>query len=425
MGKNIGFISTRFSGTDGVTMEASKWATVLRQKGHQCFWCAGELDRTPERSYLIPEAHFQYEKNRWINERIFGRKGRKSNVTETMHAIKSLIKLQIQEFVEQYSIDLLIPENALTIPMHVPLGIALAEFISETQFPTIAHHHDFYWERSRYLINAVGEYLRMAFPPNLSNIEHVVINSDAQEQLALRTGISSVIIPNVLDFENPPPGKTDNGADVYKSLDLTPDDVIILQPTRIVQRKGIEHAIELVKELGDPKFKLLISHEAGDEGLQYAEWLIDDASKNGVDLRFINTKVSDPLNEENGRNRVLTLWDIYPYADFITYPSLYEGFGNAFLEAVYFKKPMLINRYSIFIRDIEPMGFELVVMDGYLTRKHIERVREIIESTELRENMVNHNFDIAKRHFSYAVLRKRLSYLLNIFFGEQSSVCYT
>jgi len=135
--------------------------------------------------------------------------------------------------------------------------------------------------------------------------------------------------------------------------------------------------------------------------------------------------VSDPLNEENGRNRVLTLWDIYPYADFITYPSLYEGFGNAFLEAVYFKKPMLINRYSIFIRDIEPMGFELVVMDGYLTRKHIERVREIIESTELRENMVNHNFDIAKRHFSYAVLRKRLSYLLNIFFGEQSSVCYT
>ena len=106
MAKNIGFISTRFAGTDGVTMEASKWANVLRKKGHKCFWCAGELDRTPERSYLVPEAHFQYEKNRWINERIFGRKGRKSSVTETLHAIKSLIKVQIREFVEKFAIDL-------------------------------------------------------------------------------------------------------------------------------------------------------------------------------------------------------------------------------------------------------------------------------------------------------------------------------
>ena len=31
MVKNIGFISTRFSGTDGVTMETSKWAEVLRK----------------------------------------------------------------------------------------------------------------------------------------------------------------------------------------------------------------------------------------------------------------------------------------------------------------------------------------------------------------------------------------------------------
>ncbi|MGD9214669.1 MAG: glycosyltransferase family 1 protein, partial [Desulfobacteraceae bacterium] len=249
MGKNIGFISTRFAGTDGVTMEAGKWATVLRQRGHSCFWCAGELDRSPHRSYLIPEAHFQYEKNRWINDRIFGCKGRKAAVTETIHAIKSLLKVQLQEFVDQFSIELLIPENILALPMHVPLALALTEFVSETQIPTIAHHHDFYWERTRYLVNAVGEYLRMAFPPNLPNIEHVVINSDAQEQLALRTGISSVIIPNVVDFDTPPPVTSKNDNDFYRSSGLSPEDKIILQPTRIVQRKGIENAIELVKEL--------------------------------------------------------------------------------------------------------------------------------------------------------------------------------
>jgi len=35
MVKNIGFVSTRFAGTDGVTLESSKWAEVLEQKGHQ------------------------------------------------------------------------------------------------------------------------------------------------------------------------------------------------------------------------------------------------------------------------------------------------------------------------------------------------------------------------------------------------------
>ena len=78
----------------------------------------------------------------------------------------------------------------LTIPLNISLGLALAETIAETEIPTIAHHHDFYWERDRFSVNAVSDYLRMAFPPNLPNIRHVVINSDALEQMALRTGIS-------------------------------------------------------------------------------------------------------------------------------------------------------------------------------------------------------------------------------------------
>jgi hypothetical protein len=139
----------------------------------------------------VPEAHFQHEQNLWINHHVFGKKGRAQPVTQTMHDMRTLLKHKLHEFINEYKIDLLIAENALTIPMHVPLGLALTETIAETQLPTIAHHHDFYWERVRFSVNAVGDYIRMSFPPNLSNIRHVVINSDAQEQLALRTGISS------------------------------------------------------------------------------------------------------------------------------------------------------------------------------------------------------------------------------------------
>ena len=62
MPKNIGFVSTRFAGTDGVTLEASKWAQVLKKDGHRYFWFAGLLDRSAERSFLVPEAFFQHEK---------------------------------------------------------------------------------------------------------------------------------------------------------------------------------------------------------------------------------------------------------------------------------------------------------------------------------------------------------------------------
>ena len=48
---NAGFVSTRFAGTDGVSLETEKWADIFEKEGLNCFYFAGELDRDPERSY--------------------------------------------------------------------------------------------------------------------------------------------------------------------------------------------------------------------------------------------------------------------------------------------------------------------------------------------------------------------------------------
>jgi glycosyltransferase involved in cell wall biosynthesis len=416
--ENIGFVSTRFAGIDGVSLEASKWAEVFEQRGHRCFWFAGKLDRNPEKSFLVPEAYFRHSQNQWINTQVLGKKGRQHSVTELIHVLRSLLKIQLHKFIDRFNIDLLVVENALTIPLHIPLGLSLAETIAETEIPTIAHHHDFYWERVRFTVNAVNDYLRMAFPPNLPNIKHVVINSEAQEQLALRTGIASIVIPNILDFDNPPSVDIQGTQAFRESIGVEPDDIIILQPTRIVRRKGIEQAIELIKKLKDPRYKLVVSHEAGDEGLEYAEWLKDYALEHQVDLRMVTTPIEDPWNGNGNCQTEYTLWDIYSSADFITYPSFYEGFGNAFLEAIYLKKPLLINRYPIFVKDIEPKGFDLVVMDGFLSKKTIHKVRKIIESREQREEMVNFNYKVASRHYSYSMLRSKFSAIMNDFLGE-------
>lgn len=416
--KNIGFISTRFAGIDGVSLEAAKWAQVFEENGNHCFWFAGKLDRDPEKSYLSPEAHFQHAQNQWINETVFGGKRRKPSVTEAIHDLRSLLKVQLHWFIDQFKIDLLIIENALTIPLHIPLGLSLTEVIAETEIPTIAHHHDFCWERTRYSVNGVNDYLQMAFPPKLPNIMHVVINSEAQEQLALRTGNSSIIIPNVMDFENPPFVDEKKAKAFRASIGLKPDDKMILQPTRIISRKGIEHTIDLVKELDDPCYKLVISHENSDEGIEYAEWLESYALECQVDLRTVKTEITSPWIN-NGKNQTeYSLWDIYPNAEFISYPSLCEGFGNALLEAIYFKKPLLVNRYPIFVRDIEPKGFKMAVMDGFLSNKTIQNVKEILESPTRREKMVNHNYEVASSHYSYSVLRNQISTIMNDFFSE-------
>jgi glycosyltransferase involved in cell wall biosynthesis len=408
---NVGFISTRFAGTDGVSLETIKWADVFQKEGFSCFYFAGELDQPPDCSYLVEEANFTHPDIKYIYNHCFGVHRRERRITQKIHDIKEKLKDQIYNFIEKFNIDLLVPENSLTIPLNIPLGLAITEVISETEIPTIAHHHDFFWERQQFLTNAVWEYLNMAFPPHLSSIQHVTINSSGDNQLSLRTGISGKIIPNVMDFENPPPPIDDYAFDVRKALGIEDDELFILQPTRVVKRKGIEHAIELVHRLGK-KAKLVISHASGDEGYDYEQRVKEYSKLLNVNTRF----VSNIINEKRGRTKkgrkIYTLDDIYPHADLVTYPSTFEGFGNAFLEAVYFKKPIVVNNYSIYTYDIKPKGFLTIEIDGYVTEDAVRKTRDVLENQELRKNMVEKNYDIAKRCYSYAVLRQKLKNLI-------------
>lgn len=413
----IGFVSTRFAGTDGVSLEASKWAQILWDHRHISYWYGGQLDTDPDISMLVPHAYFGHSDIAWINERIFGCRTRDPDVTRLIYAISDHLKRTLYEFTRKFEIEILIIQNALCIPMNLPLGLAITNFIAETGFPTIAHHHDFYWERDRFSVNAVGDLLGMAFPPSLPSIQHVTINSFGTEDLCHRRGVSSLLIPNVLDFENPPPESDGFVVDFRAELGLAEDDIVFLQPTRVVPRKGIEHSISLLAALKNPKCKLLISHASGDEGDDYKRALTELAEQSSIDLIFSDHLVGEERIEHEDGTKTYTLGDAYEIADFITYPSLYEGFGNALLEAFYFRKPVLVNRYSIFIADIEPKGFEVITMNGFLTKDVVAQVHQVIHDHDFRKKMVDHNYELGKAFFSYSVLRRRLRALITNFTG--------
>ena len=413
----LGFVGTRFAGTDGVSLEAAKWARVLWDHRHVSYWFAGQLDTDPNVSMLVPHAYFGHSDIDWINQRIFGRNKRDPDITRLIYAISDHLKRSLYDFTRKFEIEILIIQNALCIPMNVPLGLAITNFIAETGFPTIAHHHDFYWERDRFSVNGVGDILSMAFPPSLPSIQHVTINSAAQQDLSHRTGNSSILVPNVLDFETPPPEPDEYASHFRKDIGIEKDDILFLQPTRVVPRKGIEHSISLVAALKNPKCKLVISHSSGDEGHEYQDALKEMAIAQNVTLIFTDEIVLEERGTTADGRNTYTLGDAYSQADFITYPSLYEGFGNALLEAFYFKKPVLVNRYSIFITDIEPKGFKVISMNGFLTRDVVTQVQRVIHNPEYRQQMVDQNFELGKAFFSYAVLRRKLRALITNFTG--------
>jgi len=408
---NIGFVSTRFAGTDGVSLETEKWADFFESLGFACYYFAGEIDRPPEKSYVLQKAHFKHPEIRNIYQTCFGSRVRKRSTTRRIYKLKEYLKDHLYEFIKQFDISLLVPENSLAIPLNLPLGIAIAEVISETGILAIAHHHDFFWERQHFLTNSVWEYLNMAFPPHLPTIYHVVINSSQDNQLSLRTGISATIVPNVMDFANPPAPVDDYASDVREALGIDEDELFILQPTRVVKRKGIEHAIELVHRLG-MKAKLVISHASSDEGYDYEQRVREYSNLMKVNTYF----VSDIINERRGYTKsgkkIYTLEDIYPHADLVTYPSNFEGFGNAFLEAIYFSRPIVVNTYSIYSIDIKPKGFDVIELDGYVTQEAVRRTRTILRNQKLREKMVNKNYEIGRRYFSYDVLHQKLKNLI-------------
>ncbi|HQU36246.1 MAG TPA: glycosyltransferase family 4 protein [Anaerolineales bacterium] len=440
---NIGFISTRFAGTDGVSLETAKWATVLERLGHNCFYFAGECDREPNQSHVVPEAFYRHPEIDKLNQQAYSgswtvtKEARAAHpemahlhkdffsiyvrppaMTRRVNELKDYFKDHLYEFARRFDLEILIVENAVTIPLNLPLGLAITEFIAETGYPTIAHHHDFHWERQRFQVNCVNDYLAAAFPPTLPSIRHVVINSIQAQQIASRYGLAARVIPNVMDFDSPPPSSDAYAETVRADFGVHTGEYLFLQPTRVIQRKGIEHAIELMRRLDLPA-KLIISHASSDEGTDYEQHVREYANMLDVAVRFESDQVQDQRGNTLHGVKIYTLGDVYPHADLVTYPSSIEGFGNAFLEAVYYRRLILVNNYSIYEVDIKPKGFRTLWFDGFISDSTLTATRYALKNPDQTQEWVDGNYQLAKRYFSYTVLERRLESIVADCLGYQ------
>jgi glycosyltransferase involved in cell wall biosynthesis len=137
-----------------------------------------------------------------------------------------------------------------------------------------------------------------------------------------------------------------------------------------------------------------------------------------VPVTFEANLIRDQRGRTPDGRKIYQLSDTYQHADLVTYPSSIEGFGNAFLEAIYYRRPIVVNSYSTFEVDIKPRGFRVIEFDGYITDATVQQTRRVLEDPCLAEEMAEQNYRLAKQHYSYAMLERRLQTLIADCFGE-------
>jgi mannosylglucosylglycerate synthase len=408
----IGIVATRLAGVDGVTFETAKWEAVLDGMGHDLRLCAGEVDALRYQARLVPPMHFNHPPAARVTAAAFDEGSDPTAVRAEIDRLANLMLPVLRDWATLHRLDALLVENAWAIPMHLPLGVALRRLVEELRLPTIGHHHDYWWERERFSTCVVPDVLEEAFPPDLPWVKHVSINSLAARGLRDNRGLASTVVPNVFDFSSPRPRRSPAiRRQLRRELGMNERGLLVVQPTRVVPRKGIELAIELVGRLEDPDAVLLITSPAGDEGLDYLMHLERLAEGQGVHLRYAADRFA-PDHEGKPIRPAHSLNDAYLAADLITYPSHYEGYGNALVEALFYGVPALVNRYPVYVADIAPLGLRFIEIEGAITDDTVREVRSLLSNPRrLREN-AHHNFEIGRRKLSYTVLRRHLRKLL-------------
>lgn len=405
----VTILATRISGNDGVSLEAMRWKKILGRMGHKVSLVAGKLDRA---GTLLPNLHFQTPEIVKVHDRVvYGNEDYKKVEREIFSQAGEIEGGLREIFHNGYKCDLLIVPNVLSLPVHFPLAVALTRVIEELKLPTIARHHDFWWERQRYLKSSMFPFFERWFPPKLPMMRHVVINSIAQKELKER-GFDSTIIPDTFDFKDARTGLDNFNKSFREDFGIDKEDLIFLQATRIVPRKRIELSIELVRKLNNPRIVFVVAGVAGDEAGDYDIKVRNLAKKSGIRCKFIGSRVNSHRRIAFGK-KIYTLWDCFVNCDFVTYPTEMEGFGNQFIEAVCFKKPIILTEYNVYKVDIGPLGFKTINMTPEIKKGTIDEVNELIANPNKVKKMVDENFKLGQKNFSFEATKIKIERVIN------------
>ncbi len=449
--RTIGMLHYKVGGTDGVSLEMDKWRRVLEEMGHRVHYCAGDLG-TVDGTLIEEMFHHREDAHRLYSNTFLNLEDYPDEAAyrDDLYGKADLIEGKLRDFIADYQIDFLIPENVWSVAVHPSVAIALTQITRDLGIPALAHNHDFYWERREGVALTCAtaiEFAQKYLPPRDPLVQHVTINSLGQQALWERKGIEATVVPNVFEFDRPPWQEDAYNRDFRDRIGLREQDVMILQATRVVSRKGIELAVDFVRALDTPERRstlkarglydgrafdddsrivLVLAGYTQDDTTGYTNRLRKKVEASGIDALFIEDFVGGRRQTRNGE-KIYSLWDTYVFADFITYPSLWEGWGNQLLEALRAKVPLMLFEYPVYKADIKDKGLRVVSLGSEIHRYDAQGLVQVAPSvveaaadeavalltdSDLRREVVDHNFQLGQRYYSMTALEHYLAPLM-------------
>jgi len=363
-----------------------------------------------------------------LHQKIFDEANFEEPERKILDIVKIILKKNLRKHIIDNKIDVLVCHNTHAYPGNLSLTKALKEIEEDVEkdiekefnIKIIRHSHDFFFERKRFKYK--GENLTQFLDEMVSGEEinsvTLVLNKFQWRELLRKYGVFAHVMPNVRFFEKPPMIDKEELKSFKKEFGIKDDDYIILFPVRLVDRKNIEGGIKNIEEIIDKmpdeqrkRLKVVFTHPGVDEGPKYGENIKAKLMKKLGEGRVIDAGT-------NPRGRKYKLSTAYAACDLVMFMSTLEGFGNALIEAFYYRKPVVIFPYPVYEQDIKPLKFECIEARATEkikpTEEEIDNIYRILRSSA-RLKVISHLKEMMQ------VLEKLQPKLQSIANGKNSS----
>jgi glycosyltransferase involved in cell wall biosynthesis len=433
------------AGTDGVSLEIAKRQASLERMGHNVAICSA-YDWA---DFAIPALEFDSEEVMLMMRNLFGPRlvdfASEAELKSAFNASLLELRQELGKVITDFKPDILFVHNMLSLPVHPVATVALTDLLRETRLPCAAVHHDILSEGA-YKFTPTCDFAKSIlegyFPPVLPNLRHWTINS--HNQMALKNkGIQAEVIHDTMDF-NQKLGTAERArirANLRGEYGIKPKDIVLFAGARIVPNKQTELAGHLTAVLhrlcqemvgkrlytGEVfsdlnRVLLVIAGRPERAFIDYQKRVFDLFDTLKIAWKYIGGDVRSYRSEDEGLYALYP--DSYAVADFVLYPTGWEGFGNQLLEAFASGLPVAVFEYPVFKEDIASRGVKVVSLGDKLLQERDDmglvqipaevltraarEIMAILTCPEKLAGITDHNIVIGKRYFSFDVLRSHL-----------------